>query len=103
ETLKLDEREIKCHTRKLRTGRDLLDHTEPHQVLAIGFYRSQPRTFIVGDFELLAHHDAQHPRQMMSALPCDFSLTFADPIDEEAAACHVQCVIHPRCRLPKAT
>jgi hypothetical protein len=32
---------------------------------------------------------------MVRILTGDFSLSVADPIDEEAAACHVQCLRYP--------
>ncbi len=94
EPLEFDQRQVQCYAGKFGAGRDLFDHAEPDQVLASSFNRSQPGAFIVGDFELLARLDTEHPRQVMSVLACDFSLTFANVIDEEAAACHVPCLIH---------
>ena len=94
EPFEFDEREVECYAGKFGAGGDFFDDVEPDQVLASSFNRSQPGAFIVGDFELLARLDPQDPCEVVSVLACDFSLTFANVIDEEAAACHVPCLIH---------
>jgi PAS domain S-box-containing protein len=86
--LEFDEGKIERQLRKLRSGGEFLDHVEANQILAGRFDRSQPGALVIGDLEFLAHFDAQHACQVVGVLACDFGLTFADLIDEEAAACH---------------
>ena len=89
EAVEPDKRKVERQLRKLRRGGEFLDHVEADQILAGRFDRSQPGALVIRNLEFLAHLDAQDPCQVVGTLTRDFGLTFADLIDEKAAACHV--------------
>src|SRR5947207_1201249 len=90
EAFEFDQCKIEGDEREFRAGPDLFDHAEPDKVLASGLDGSQPGALVIRDLEFLAGLDAQHASQMMGILTGNFGLAFADLINEEAAARHVQ-------------